>query len=288
MKRIYFTGALIAGLLLGAARLADLVLNTDAETGFLHSGSILPRYLLMLACVLLILLAGHSVPPGQPCGLRPGGAAWMRKSNFLLIPLAFCSELYGFLFLLNHLFGVPIQTTSSRHAMDNLRLYYLQQLADGARAALFVVFGVWCLLLFFENLSRISYGKWMLTLGTLSSTVFYLHTVLRFIERPSSLYRIIPVVDILSALSALLFITALLRALYLPDSLHAARILCRSGLFAFFFCTCLALPQAIWEYGNGTEPLVSLILAAGVGSLGLAGAVCAGCAVNGQEEEPEA
>ena len=141
---------------------------------------------------------------------------------------------------------------------------------------LFVIFGIWCLLLFFENLTRIPCGKWMLTLGTLSSTVFYLQTVLRFVERPSSLYRIIPVVDILSALSALLFVTALLRALYLPDSSHAARILCRSGLLAFFFCTCLALPQTVWQYAQSTETFHSLVLAAGFGCLGLTGAACAG------------
>lgn len=286
MKRIYCTGALIFSLLLGAARAADLLLNTDAETGFLHSGSILPRYLLMLACVLLILLAGHSVPLGQPTGLRPVDAAWMRGGNFLLIPLSFFCELYGFLFLLNHLFGVSNQTASGRHAMDNMHLYHLQQFADGLRAALFVIFGVWCMLLYFENLIRIPYAEWMPVLGVLSSAVLYLHTTMRFVERPSSLYRTIPVVDILSALSALLFVTALLRALYLPASLQAARALCRSGLLAFFFCTCLVLPQTVWTYAKGAESLVSLVLAAGLGYVGLIGAVCAHHAANA-EEEPE-
>ena len=286
MKRICCTGALGFSLLLGTARAMDLILNTDAETGFLRSGGIMPRYLLMLACVLLILLAGHFVPPGQPTGLRPKGAAWMRGSNFLLVPLAFCCELYGFLFLLNCLFGVPVQTSSKHHAMDNMRLYNLRQFADGARAALFVLFGIWCLLLFFENLTRIPHGEWMPVFGVLSSVGFYLHTTIRFIERPSSLYRIVLVVEILSALSALLFVTALLRALYLHASLQTARALCRGGLLAFFFCTCLALPQTVWAYAKGTEPLVSLILAAGNGCLGLAGAVCA-CRVANEAEKPE-
>ena len=276
MKRIYCISALTFSLLLGAARTADLILNTEAETGFLRSGSILPRYLLMLLCVLLILLAGRSVPFGQSCGLRPEDKRWMHRTNALLIPLAFCSELYGFLFLLIRFFGLPIQATTSRHAMDHMSLYYLRQFADGACAALFVIFGIWCLLLFFENLTRVPCGRWMLALGTLGSTVFYLQTVLRFIERPSSLYRIIPVADILSALAALLFVTAFLRALYLPDSPPAARILCRSGLLAFFFCTCLALPQTVWQYVKGNETVVSLILAAGFGCLGLIGAACAG------------
>lgn len=287
MRQIRCTGALVFSLLLGMARAVDLMLNTDAETGFLRFGSIGPRYALLLACLLLILWAGHRVPAGRPCGLRPAAAAWMRGANPLLVPLAFCCELYGFLFLLNRIFGVPIQTTTGRHAMDDLRLFYLRRLADGVRAALFVLFGVWCLLLFFENLTRMPWGRWMLTFGILSSTVFYLHTVLRFIERPSSLYRTAPVVDILSALSALLFVTALLRALYLPDSFYAARILCRSGLLAFFFCTCLALPQTVWQYAWGAETLVSLILAVGLGCLGLAGAVCARCAAKAEDAPPE-
>lgn len=285
MKRICCTGALGLSLLLGAARTVDLLLNTDAETGFLLSGSIMPRYLLMLACVLLILLAGHFIPLGQSCGLRPEDTGWMRGGNFLLIPLAFCCELYGFLFLLNRLFGVSIQMSSGHHAMDDLRLYYVRQFADGARAALFVLFGIWCLLLFFENLTRIPYGEWMSVFGVLSSVVFYLHTTMRFIERPSSVHRIVRVVDILSALAALLFVTALLRALYLSASLQAARTLCRGGLLAFFFCTCLALPQAVWAYAKGTEPLVSLILAFGTGCLGLIGAVCAWLAANAEEAE---
>ena len=81
MKRIYCTSALILSLLLGAARAVDLIWNTDAETGFLRSGSILPRYLLMLLCVLLILLAARCIPLGQPCGVRPKSAAWMQKSS---------------------------------------------------------------------------------------------------------------------------------------------------------------------------------------------------------------
>ena len=281
MKRIYCAGALVFSLLLGVARAADLVWNTDAETGFLRSGSVALRYVFMLLCALLILLAGRSVPLGQPCGLRAENAAWMRKSNPLLVPLALCCELYGFLFLLNRIFGVPVRTQTSRHAMDHLRLYYLRQFVDGVHAALFVVFGIWCLFLFFENLTRILHGKWMLTFGMLSSTVFYLHTVLRFLERPSSLFRTVPVVEILSAL----FVTSLLRALYLPYSFHTARALCRSGLLSFFFCTCLALPQTVWQFVLGREALAPLILAVGFGCLGLVGAACAHCTARVQEWE---
>lgn len=64
----------------------------------------------------------------------------MSGVNFVFVPLAFCSELYGFLTVLNVLFGTPEQ--AGRHQTAERIL--LGQLADVTRAALFVVFGVWC------------------------------------------------------------------------------------------------------------------------------------------------
>ena len=151
----------------------------------------------------------------------------------------------------------------------------LGQLADVTRAALFVVFGVWCLLVFFENRAREKRGGWMLYLGVAGSAAFYLHTVVRFVEQPASLYRILPAVEIFSALAALLFVTALLRALYLPGGVGTAPALSRCGLLAFFFCTCLALPQAVWQGMNGVDTPVSFPLAITLGCTGLLGAACA-------------
>ncbi|MFR5631139.1 MAG: hypothetical protein ACLTLX_15815, partial [Ruthenibacterium lactatiformans] len=146
---------------------------------------------------------------------------------------------------------------------------------DVTRAALFVVFGVWCLLVFFENRAREKRGGWMLYLGVAGSAAFYLHTVVRFVEQPASLYRILPAVEIFSALAALLFVTALLRALYLPGGVGTAPALSRCGLLAFFFCTCLALPQAVWQGMNGVDTPVSFPLAITLGCTGLLGAACA-------------
>ena len=192
MKKAFCTGTLAVSLLLGAARAADLFLNTDTATGFLLSGSVWTRYWLMAPVVILAWLAGLYVPRKQPCGLRPGAGVWMSGVNFVFVPLAFCSELYGFLTVLNVLFGTPEQ--AGRHQTAERIL--LGQLADVTRAALFVVFGVWCLLVFFENRAREKRGGWMLYLGVAGSAAFYLHTVVRFVEQPASLYRILPAVEI--------------------------------------------------------------------------------------------
>ena len=47
MKKAFCTGTLAVSLLLGAARAADLFLNTDTATGFLLSGSVWTRYWLL-------------------------------------------------------------------------------------------------------------------------------------------------------------------------------------------------------------------------------------------------
>lgn len=280
MKKIYCAAALALSLVLGVARTVDLVLNTDAETGFLYTGSVLARYVALLPVLLLAVSAGHAVPRTQRCGLRPvdaegrPAARWMPGANALLAPLAFCSELYGFLTLFELFYGAA-PASSSRHAGDNPLLTLMGRISVGVRAALFVAFGIWCLLLFLENRARARYGKWMLPLGVAGSAAFYLHTVLCFVERPSSLHRILPAVEILSALTALQFVAALLRALYLPGSGGAARAVCRSGLLAFFFCTCLALPQAVWQSAREAAPAVSCALAACLGCVGLVGALCA-------------
>ena len=123
MKKAFCTGTLAVSLLLGAARAADLFLNTDTATGFLLSGSVWTRYWLMAPVVILAWLAGLYVPRKQPCGLRPGAGVWMSGVNFVFVPLAFCSELYGFLTVLNVLFGTPEQAGPHQTAerwMENL------------------------------------------------------------------------------------------------------------------------------------------------------------------------
>jgi|GEM_PF-351292 len=68
---------------------------------------------------------------------------------------------------------------------------------------------------------------------------------------------------------------ALLRALYLPGGVGTAPALSRCGLLAFFFCTCLALPQAVWQGMNGVDTPGSFPLAITLGCTGLLGAACA-------------
>lgn len=274
MRRGPCLSALALSLLSGVARAMDLIANTDSATGFLRVGSVVPCYGLLLLCLLRILWAAHAVPVCPPDGQPPRAAAWLRGTKPLLLLLSAVSILYGCCVLFGLLPGAA-DGPGGHHARDELLRVMLELLSDKICAALFAVFGLWCLLLALGDLRPAACSKRMFGLGIVGSMAFYADTILQFLQRPSSLYRILPVVEILSALSALLFVAALLRALYLPASPFAARSLCRGGLLAFFCCTCLALPQAVWQYAVGVEQAGVLLLAAVLGCTGLWGAVCA-------------
>ena len=266
MKQKLCIGTLALCVLLGAARGADLCFYTDAATGFVTAGSIWLRYGLMA----LVLACAIAVPLGmekEKTALRMDGAR-----GVLLAPLAVAAEIYGFTAVIGAVTGNVAQT-SVHHATAARMLQ--AQIFDGVRGILFVAFGVWCLLLFFVRKEEPAHGGTLFYLGLAGSAAYYVHAVVRFIQQPASIYRVQPAVEILSALAALLFVTALLRKMCLPDAPGGAGAVCRYGLLVFFFGTCLSLPQAVWQQLNGITSLVTLPLAATLGILGLLGAACA-------------
>lgn len=99
----------------------------------------------------------------------------------------------------------------------------------------------------------------MLYLGVAGSAAFYLHTVVRFVEQPASLYRILPAVEIFSALAALLFVTALLRALYLPGRRRygAGTQPLRAAGFLLLHLPCTAPGRMAGDERRGHAGLVS-------------------------------
>jgi hypothetical protein len=273
VKKALCICALAAGVLIGALYWVDLFVWCSPQTGFSEWGPIWVRYALLLVPVALAFATGLTIHRKRFfTGIG-------RKSSLALLPLAVCSEVYGFLTLFAMIFDrtdlLSGQTISENHA-DALRaLQVTLDVAEGICAMLFVVFGIWCLLLFLEPYTGPLSARGMLYLGVIGSLAFYVHTVVRFIVRPASWYRVQPAVEILAALSALLFVVAFLRANYLPGRLGGTRSVCRNGIIAFFLCTCLAAPQAVWQYTNGVVSVVTLPLAITLGCTGLLGAAAA-------------
>ena len=77
----------------------------------------------------------------------------------------------------------------------------------------------------------------------------------------------------LSALAALLFGAALIRAVYVPEG--GGRKLVFTGFTAFYLCTCIELPQAVCSWLAGSTTVVALAQSAALAVFGLLGAACA-------------
>ena len=108
---------------------------------------------------------------------------------------------------------------------------------------------------------------------------------MRFMENSSSWHRVTPTAAVWQELAALLFLSALARALYLPQPGNR-KALCAAGLAAFVLSLCWQLPQtlllmtglgwaspAVWPY---------LLADAGLCCIGGMGAACAKSCADGQ------
>ncbi len=248
---------------LGALRLADLICFTDPATGF-AAGPVWLRWLLGVLAAGACWLLARQVPGEAPARLD-GVTSWLLPAG----AGALAAGVAGFLSTAaGGMDGV------SAHHMSQARLL-LVRLAGFAQAGLLLLLGVWCLLM----AKALSQGKagdgFFIGLGIAGSAAFFLETVLRFVLRPASWYRLCPAVETFAALGALLFSAALLRALAFPVRPGVRRSLAATGLLAFFLCTCLALPQAVWQWAAGAETGVGLVEALFYGFWGLLGAAAA-------------
>lgn len=206
-------------ILLGVGRGADLAFATDAATGFCTVGSVWWRYLALGVVVLAAVLVGRS-HPAQPETLRCRRPA----AGVLAFAGAVCM-----------LAAAAAQFAFVEHTVSVLVRIMLESLC-----------AAWL-----STLGRcwLTGRPWKTPTGGLylavaGSLVFYWNVLLRFMENSSSWHRVAPTAAVWQELAALLFLSALARALYLPKpengrSLHAA------GLAAFALCLCWELPRVL-------------------------------------------
>lgn len=206
------------GIALGAGRWADLTFWTDAATGLCTQGSVWLRYAALAAVVLLGVVIGrrHNARPER-----------LRKR----LPLA------GVL--------AAIAAVLLCVAAVWLLLFESVGLAAAARALLEAVCAVWLVRLALAWLNKKD-GWHAPTRGmvpaVLGTALFYWCVLARFMENSSSWHRVAETAMVWQYLAALMFLTALARALYLPDAADG-RALCGGGLCAFALCLCWQLPQ---------------------------------------------
>lgn len=269
MKRLTAGISLLVPVAAGAVRWLDLVNFCDLTTGFVLLGPVWARYLCMAMVLSLGVLASFLA------ARRPSGLVRRSMSLGLLCLLA------GGAFAA--LAGVQLSALLGGAEADVL---------ETAQTVLYLLTALWLLLL---GISRVagstvapSGSAWTGILGTFA---FYLLTVRRFCFNPSGIVRIVPTVQVFSALSALVLLQGAVKAFYLPH-LPVGRGLFFRGYLAFFFCTCLEAPQAVCLYLGGQYTLAQLSEGLALGVIGLIGLRCAALTVgeeqSEQQEQPEA
>ena len=269
MKRLTAGISLLVPVAAGAVRWLDLVNFCDLTTGFVLLGPVWARYLCMAMVLSLGVLASFLA------ARRPSGLVRRSMSRGLLCLLA------GGAFAA--LAGVQLAALLGGAEADVL---------ETAQTVLYLLTALWLLLL---GISRVagstvapSGSAWTGILGTFA---FYLLTVRRFCFNPSGIVRIVPTVQVFSALSALVLLQGAVKAFYLPH-LPVGRGLFFRGYLAFFFCTCLEAPQAVCLYLGGQYTLAQLAEGLALGVIGLIGLRCAALTVgeeqSEQQEQPEA
>lgn len=247
------------GALLSAARCADILLWTDAVSGLCVFGSVWWRYAAAAAAVLLSIACGYTRPsrPRAMCGRHP--AAGVLSVLGAVCFAAACA--------------VRIAAVAVQMAVGYL------DIATFVRAALEALCAVWLACLGRAWLRR---GEWKapaggLVLAVFGSAIFYWRVLARFIENSSSWHRVAETAEVWVLLAALIFLSALARALYLPGTAKG-EVFLSGALAAFCLCLCWQLPQLAVTYS-----FQDVFSSLGLCCIGALGAVCA-AACSGRPE----
>lgn len=237
---------------LAIGRGLDLALWTDWNTGLCTAGSVWLRYGGLWAALVVGIIAARKLAR-QPLVLRSA----CRPVGITSVLGGVCVGLAGAVRLAVGMTGVGALV----------------------RAVLEVVCAVWLIRLGRSWTHKGEYrlpGRSM-TPAVLGTAVFYWGVLSRFMENSSSWHRVAPTAAVWQALAALLLLSSLARALYLPKP-ENGRTLCAAGLAALCLCLCWELPHAaVLAVGAAAEPalLPELFAALALCCVGALGGVCA-------------
>lgn len=210
----------ILSILLGVLRAADLAFGTDAVTGLCVVGSVWWRYLALGIVVLAAVLVGRT---------QPSRSEAMRSRRPLAGILAFVGAVC---FL--------------AAAGAQIALGAASGLGGFVRCILECLCSAWL-----STMGRcwLSPNEWKKPFGGLylavaGSLLFYWNVLLRFMENSSSWHRVEPTAMVWQMLAALVFLSAMVRALWLPETSNGCQ-LCEAGICTFLLCFCWELPRVL-------------------------------------------
>lgn len=210
----------ILSILLGVLRAADLAFGTDAVTGLCVVGSVWWRYLALGIVVLAAVLVGRT---------QPSRSEAVRSRRPLAGILAFVGAVC---FL--------------AAAGAQIALGAASGLGGFVRCILECLCSAWL-----STMGRcwLSPNEWKKPFGGLylavaGSLLFYWNVLLRFMENSSSWHRVEPTAMVWQMLAVLVFLSAMIRALWLPETSNGCQ-LCEAGICTFLLCFCWELPRVL-------------------------------------------
>ena len=254
---------LALGLAMAGLHLADLLLWSDADTGFATAGSVWLRYIPWLAALALPYLPARRAA-AQPAGLQD-----------TCRPLGICMALTGAVLVAAGFSAVNVVIYAVQFPPFFSASYPVW--AAWADFLLPVFCGSWLLYYAVRAFSGFGMQRQRLGRPLLAGVVplFFLWKLLwRFQFTPASLHRLPCSLRILSAAAALLLAVVLLKVFLVPG-LPCGHTLFAAGTGAFLLCTGLELPQTLFEAARGMLVLPDLLTGIGIGLFGLCGLVCA-------------
>lgn len=221
MKKRWITLLLLGAMVgVGVFYGYDLFRNLNFASGLFTVGVVWYRYALMLAVVLLAFVGVTTV--------GPYAVGVMRLRHPALAGL----------FLICGLYGLLLGVYSIVAALQPLQPLAL------ILAFLVVIFGVW-MLLAAKQLARQkkptpTKGAF---LGMMGALPLCLLAGARAMSNPATLHRPLPLINVLSALVAMLWMGTMLHAMYIATVRRRAKVLYVMGMETFFLCTCLGGAQ---------------------------------------------
>lgn len=203
---------------LGVFRGIDLALLTDAETGLCIVGPVWLRY------GALAVAVGAAVAAGR-CSQPQAGALRGRcvPSGVVALAAAVC---YGEAAVLRILWMGSSVVMLIRAALEALCAFWM------------IGLGLSWLRKDWKTPTR------SLTPAVLGSVIFYWCVLARFMENSSSWHRVEPTAMVWQMLAALVFLSAMVRALWLPETSNGCQ-LCEAGICTFLLCFCWELPRVL-------------------------------------------
>lgn len=250
-RRAPFWSMLAVCLGVSVLRIVDLLLFTDPLTGFVAAGPLFVRCAVLLCTVLLIRFTAN-LTSRMP----------LRNPVF--------NKILGLILLITGLLALSLRVWLWGAAIPLVTelLAYLTAVGMG--------FCAWRAATMRRRLP--------VMLPALLVTPWLLWVAAqRVLLGPAAIGRLSATVRAVSIIAALVFFVALLRMLFLPSQ-PGARTCFFAGFTAFFLCTCIELPQALYELAFGTLQAGALAEALVLAGLGVAGALCAWHATDPEQD----